>query len=505
VRLGVVAALVLPPTLLLGACFPLALAVACGRSPTRRLGPLYAANTVAGVAGSLGAGFWWIPLHGSDAVLAGGAAVVLLTAGALAAGLPRRRSAPVIAGALAGLAAAAFGPALRFQPLVTAVRYEHDADAGKTPEFLYLREGRTAVISAVTYDGARVRFQSNGLNESVVSRGDPALGSPAETMLALVPWALHPDPRRCFVVGYGGGVTARAFLAAGVPSVRVVELEPVMTDAARSVLGSAARLDDPRLELILDDARHRLLRDPGTWDIVASQPSHPWVAGGSALFTREFFELVRSRLEDDGLFAQWINLFNMDVPTLGSLVRTFFDAFPHGFVLALPRSGDLVLVGALHEIRAAPAEFRRDLAEPGLSDLLGACRVERPIDILGHFAWSRAGAMEWAGAHPPNTDRNILSEVRLAALRLRSEPLPTARDPYVLIRETSAFDLASVFGPDAPGLVRELAVRSVQQGDRLRARRLLPSLAELDPALADSLERSLARRGRPVPPASPGD
>jgi spermidine synthase len=499
-RFAVIAALLLPPTVLLGACFPLALAVASAGAPGRRLGPLYAANTVAGVAGSLGAGFWWIPRYGCDAVLAGGAVLVALTAGALAAGLPRRTAVPAGAAVAATLLAVFAAPALRFEPLLAAVRYEYDAAAEGEPEFLFLREGRAAVVSAVTYDGSRVRFQSNGLNESIVSRSDPPVGSPAETMLALVPWALHQDARRCFVVGYGGGVTARALLAAGVSSVRVAELEPAMLAAVREVLGPAAGLDDPRLDLVIDDARHRLLRDDRSYDVVVSQPSHPWLAGGSALFTREFFELVRSRLEEDGLFAQWINLFNMDVPTLGSLVRTFFDAFPNGFVLALPRSGDLILVGALHPVRAVRADFEQDLRHPELTELLHACRIERPIDILGHFVWSRTGALAWAGDSPPNTDRNVLSEVRLAALRLRSDPLPTDRDPYVLIRERSAFDLASVFHPDvAPGVVRDLAVRLVRRGERVRARRLMPRLAELDPALADSLERALGSRAQPVP------
>jgi len=135
-------------------------------------------------------------------------------------------------------------------------------------------------------------------------------------------------------------------------------------------------------------------------------------------------------------------------------------------------------------------------------ELLRVCRVKKPIDILGHFAWSRAGALEWAGSYPANTDRNIRSEVRLAALRLRSDPLPTDRDPYVLLREETVFDLRSVFTPEAtPALIRDLAVRLVRRDERVRARLLLSRLGEIDPALADSLERALGRRAHRVPAA----
>src|SRR5690606_4132554 len=111
--------------------------------------------------------------------------------------------------------------------------------------------------------------------------------------------------------------------------VYVVELEGAVVEAARTMHEErnrkAARetpfpLDDPRAELIVDDARARLkLLPAGALDAVVSQPSHPWLAGSSALYTREFFEEVRRALDDGGIFSLWVNLFRMDRESLGAV------------------------------------------------------------------------------------------------------------------------------------------------------------------------------------------
>ena len=109
-------------------------------------------------------------------------------------------------------------------------------------------------------------------------------------------------------------------------SIHVVELEEVVVEAVRAV-NSARVLEDPRLELEYNDARNTLLVGERRYDIIASQPSHPWLSGVGNVFTRRFFEIVHSRLEDGGIYPQWVNLFNMDSSTLKSILRAYFDVF----------------------------------------------------------------------------------------------------------------------------------------------------------------------------------
>src|SRR5690606_21568276 len=113
------------------------------------------------------------------------------------------------------------------------------------------------------------------------------------SLLALLPYMLHQEPRSAFVVGLGGGATMRAFEFSAIESIRVVELEPGMRDALLSVYSpEQAGLSDPRLTLSFADARNTLLVEPRRYDIIVSQPSHPWRAGAANLFTQQFFEIA---------------------------------------------------------------------------------------------------------------------------------------------------------------------------------------------------------------------
>ncbi|NNE43364.1 MAG: fused MFS/spermidine synthase, partial [Gemmatimonadetes bacterium] len=471
-----VTATLFPPTFLFGALFPTAMAAYAGdgRSVAARVGPAYALNTLASVGGSLAAGLWLIPRIGSDAVLAG-CAVLLLAAVPWLPGSGRVRAVRTVAAAV-GIAGVALAPGVRFEPLITSVRYEFDEGMTDTPRFHYLEEGRTGVISVVTYGSSRARLQSNGLNESLLDLEDPAFGSAPEVWLGRTPVLVHPDPETAFVAGYGGGVTARALLDTSLREVHVAELEAATVSAVRTVLGAGARLDDPRLHLEIEDARHVLLRTSRRFDVIVSQPSHPWRSGASALFTQEFFALVRSRLEADGVFAQWINLFNMDRTTLLSLAGTFYDTFPHGFSLAFPQTGDLILLGSRAEVR-----------------------LPDDVEITTRFALSRAQWVALSEGLPRSTDRNLLAEMRLATLRGRT-PAPQ-ENPYALLDDESTYDLDRVVPPAARvPVLQRAADRFIARGDFPGARRVRERLAELDPEAAAALDRRLAGglRGRGV-------
>jgi predicted membrane-bound spermidine synthase len=502
-RFGVVAAVLSAPTLLFGALFPLTLSVYCGGATGVRshLGRAYAVNTVAGVLGSLCAGFWLIPRYGTNALLTATALGTLLLALLLVSGIPSPRTRfAAVTTTLVGCAIAWIGPALSFEELIGAVRYPWDeaARSGVRPSFLYLREGRTGVISVVTYDGRTARLQNNGLNESIVDLDGTGGDSLTESLLGLVPWLLHEDPRSCFVVGYGGGVTVRALERTDLERIRVVELEPTVVEAVRSVWGARSGLDDERIELVYDDARHDLLVGEGGYDLVVSQPSHPWLAGASPLFTEEFFRLVRSRLSEGGVCGQWLNLFNMDVTTLRSLTATFYAVFPHGFTLAVPESGDLLFFGSRYPIRIRPDLLETRMTSPGVERTLSACGIRDRVDLLRRFAWSRREAVALSAGSRRNTDRNVLSEVRLAALNLRRDAAPpAAEDPYAFLRDHASFDLEPlVEAGAAPRVLTEVAERLIELDERRDARSALERLAHFDVEQAAVLEERLVARGR---------
>src|SRR6185503_12655890 len=140
---------------------------------------------------------------------------------------------------------------------------------------------------------------------------------------------LHPSPKEACEIGLGSGVTAGSALAHSLRRLDAVEISPEVAVAARLFSRfNRGALDDPRLTLRVADGRNHLLRTDRRYDVIISEPSNPWMAGVSSLFTRDFFLLARSRLAAGGVFCQWTHVYNMHSRDLRSVVAGFTDAFP---------------------------------------------------------------------------------------------------------------------------------------------------------------------------------
>ena len=447
-----IALLLLPPTWLFGALFPLSLHVYTG-SVARvrtRLGRAYAVNTIAGIIGSIAAGFVIIPKFGTDALLLGAVVATASLSLLLLRGVREiRRRGVVVAAALGLIVAGALAPGLDYRPLILSVM----ASPGKStpgnlePRFAFLREGLTGVVSVLTYDNYSAALQSNGLTESHLMLHDPQYTSASEALLGLLPYFLLHDPQTAFVVGFGGGHTAYALsqtLLLG--DIRVVELEPAIVEAVRSVIGDPLpALVDPRVQLELDDARNVLVAEDARYDLIASQPSHPWRSGAGNLFTREFFGIVGRRLTKGGIFGQWLNLFRMDSPTMLAILRAFFEEFDHGFTMTSPNGGDLLLIGSNEPIHFSRARVLERLAHPELAAVMKRIGVRAPAELLSLFALSRRQIIELTREAEVNTDLNLFSEVRLGRLGGR----PAHRDdPRILIDRHAQFDVGAIVSPE---------------------------------------------------------
>jgi spermidine synthase len=186
-----------------------------------------------------------------------------------------------------------------------------------------------------------------------------------ERMLGHIPALVHPAPRSVLVVGVGAGVTAGAFVVhPGIERIVVCEIEPVVPDSARTFFASENHhvFDDPRVELVLDDARHYLQTTRERFDIITSDPIHPWVRGAATLYSLEYLELVRQHLNPGGLVTQWIPLYETDERSVKSEVATFARVFPDATLWSpdlLEEGYDLVALG---RVDTAPV-VERDLAE----------------------------------------------------------------------------------------------------------------------------------------------
>jgi spermidine synthase len=481
----------LPGTFVFGSLFPYTLSIYCTNvtSLKSRIGVGYAINTAGSVLGAIAAGFWIIPNFGTDALLTVlGLMILALSWLFVDAHSNRRQTLSALAVTCVLLLASFQLPHLNYRELIAAAPYRFDQDAaeGKDPRFIFLEEGKAGVISIVTYDEKKAILQNNGIQESYLGL-IPGIRPPiAEVLLGLVPAFLHPNPTSAFVVGFGGGNTLEALADTSIQEITVVELEPAVIAGVASIRGGRIPvLEDPRIDLRLNDARNVLLVDGRGYDLIISQPSHPWLSGAGNLFTKEFFSLAANHLDDGGIFAQWVNLFNMDSATLRSILQAYFLVFPHGFCLANMDSGDLLLFGSQQQPIFDQQRIAERMRAPKVKRALGAEGIHRPADLLWYFALSRDEALTAASDMPPNTDTRIYSEVRLAGMTVD----PTGDDdPYQLLRAHSKLDVIPYLRPhEASQMLYQAGQSFYRHFSTALTRRAIARLEDVDPATADRL------------------
>jgi predicted membrane-bound spermidine synthase len=229
-----------------------------------------------------------------------------------------------------------------------------------------------------TFDRAIV---SNGKSDGSV-RGDYV----TMALTGLIPALLADKVERAFVIGYGTGVTAGEL--AGLRSVRevvVAEISPAVIRAAP--LFDHANLSASRhsaVRILPGDAYRTLLRSEGSFDVIASEPSNPWVTGVEMLYSREFLEAARDRLAPGGVYAQWFHSYETDNATVAMVIRTYAAVFDH-VALWYANGPDLLLLG-LRDPRAALDLDRLEarVARPDFAAGLRRAEIRSLPELLAH-------------------------------------------------------------------------------------------------------------------------
>ena len=352
---------ILPATLLWGASFPLALAAAAepGEDPAKLSGEVYAANTAGSIAGALAFSLFLIPAIGtrsSQQILIALAAAGAITGAISAMSIRKIRN----AGIAVALASVTFATALipsvrdvpwqviaygrRIAPTIRAADLYPEANVTKV---LFRGEGINSSVVIAERAGKR-EFYVSGKAEASSAPADMRL----ERMMGHVPALLHANPRSVLTVGFGAGVTAGSFVPyPDVESLIICELEPLIPPASTEFFGKQnySVLRDPRTRIVYDDARHFIFTTRQKFDVITTDPIHPWVKGTSTLYSKEYYELVKTHLNPGGVVAQWLPIYDSDAATVKSELATFFEVFPNGTIWSnyTPNEGgyDLVLIG----------------------------------------------------------------------------------------------------------------------------------------------------------------
>jgi spermidine synthase len=419
---------VFPSTILWGASFPLALAAAARntRDTARVVGGIYAANTVGAIVGAVGFSVIVIPMWGTQQ--AERLLIVVATLAGLVALAPifwPARATPdegYEAGARnAGLAWLTAGTATALLLMITVppISPQLVAWGGLTtrpaslPRILYVGEGANSSVAVTERDDGVRAFHVAGKVEASTDPQDLRL----ERMLAHFPALVHPNPRSVLVVGFGAGITAGTFLMyPGIERIVICEIEPIIPPNigpffSRENLGV---LDDPRVEIVYDDARHYVLTSREHFDIITSDPIHPWVKGSATLYTREYFERVKRLLNPGGVISEWVPLYESREAAVTTEVATFLDVFPEGTLWgSRPAAGggyDLIVLGRDGPTRIDTDALQRRLVRPEYLPVVRSL-VESGfasmLDLFSTYVGDRTSMAPALRGAQPNLDRNL--------------------------------------------------------------------------------------------------
>jgi spermidine synthase len=282
--------------------------------------------------------------------------------------------------------------------------------AGDT-KILYVGEGRNSSI-AVSLFGGSYQFHVSGKVEASSNPYDMRV----QRMLGDMPAVLHAKPQKVLIVGFGAGVTAGSFVVnPDVQRIVICEIEPLVPPVTSRYFNKQNYdvLHDKRTQVIFDDARDFVLTTPEKFDIITSDPIHPWVRGSATLYTKEYFEMAKQHLNPGGIVAQWVPLYETDQETVKNEIATFFDVFPNGTIWANERDGegyDVMLLGQVSPLRVNVDDLQAKLDRPdyaGVAQSLRDVGLNSAVEILATYAGQASDLQPWLKGAQINRDRNL--------------------------------------------------------------------------------------------------
>jgi len=407
---------ILPATLLWGASFPLALAAAVSpdEDPGRLVGGIYAANTLGAILGALASSLVLVPWIGTDGCER--LMIVLAALSALLMLVPVVRAQRGMLGAAALTVAAMGSIYLAFAvepvpPMLIAYGRRIMTSASRS-KLLYSGEGINSSIAITVWDDGATQFHVSGKVEASTESYDMRL----QRMLGHLPALVNGNPQSVLVVGFGAGVTAGTFVAhPEVKRIVICEMEPLVPPTATRYFGKENFdvMSDPRTQIVYDDARHFVLTTREKFDIITSDPIHPWVKGSATLYSREYFQMVKEHLNPGGVVTQWVPLYESDMATVKSSVATFFDVFPNGTVWANELEGggyDVFLLGTSEPMHIDVDRMEQRLARPDyhrVADSLRQVGFGTAVAMLSTYAGQARDLRSWLAGAQINRDRNL--------------------------------------------------------------------------------------------------
>jgi spermidine synthase len=292
------------------------------------------------------------------------------------------------------------------------------------PIIVYSGEGINASVAVTQLDDGTRNFHVSGKVEASTAPRDMKV----QRMLGHLPALYHPGPRSVLIVGFGAGVTAGAFtLYPSVERIVICEIEPLIPKVIAEYFKKENYnvLNDPRVQIVYDDARNYIRTTHEKFDVISYDSIHPWVKGAAALYTEEYFNLAKQHLNPGGTISLWVPLYECNMEAAKSQVATFVRAFPNGTLWGNTLNGggyDLVLMAKMGDPTINVPQLAERLARQDHLNAkysLDEVGIHSAVDLAALYSGRGSDLRPWLADAEINEDRNLKLQY-LAGMALNS-------------------------------------------------------------------------------------
>jgi len=347
--------MMLPATFCAGMTLPLATKLMSQTHYRERsIGAIYASNTLGAIIGIFLAVHILMPAFGLKSLITIGAGIdillgLILLNYFLQPNLLRLPRSSLIIGftSLILFAVSVFIAEFDNNRLVSGV-YRHGGSTSEK-DILLMKHGKTSSVSVYKTNG-NITIANNGKPDASISldKTKPSGDDFTQVLLGLLPLAHYPTAENAAIIGLGSGITPESVLASdNIKSVDSIEIESAVVDGSRLFEDRVYKThNDPRSRIYVDDAKTFFSTRDYKYDIIVSEPPNPWVSGVSSLFTQEFYHRIKNHINDDGLFIQWLHLYEINTPLVATVFNALGKEFSDYMVYIAHNNVDVIIVAS---------------------------------------------------------------------------------------------------------------------------------------------------------------
>lgn len=378
----------------------------------------YTWNTIGGIAGTVASAFLLIPYFGLDNTLRI-TSTLLIAAGLLyAVFMKMKKLLRIQLSVLACLiivwfvipridrialtsGAGIYTPTYQAEPGILEQGIGRFLEKGI--QQIFYKDGFTATVT-VTHP---INSNEFGICTNGKSDGSSYFDMPTQKLGGHFTALFHPEPKTACVIGFGTGTSVGSLALYPGIKVDAIEIEPAVIEGSKLLNDyNNDPLARKNVSLHLTDGRLHLQRNIGKYDIIFSEPSNPWIAGVSDLFTVDFYKLANEAMTDGGVIGQWVQVYNLKPEALQLVFRTFQEVFPNAYTIILNPGYDLMLIGCKGSYRPGLEDIKNRISMPDIAKDIAAqpVNVKSAYELFSRLVFGPAQTRSFAGEGTINTD-----------------------------------------------------------------------------------------------------